>query len=419
VTGRTATAGPAMTIQRLTIVGSYLPSFAHHVSLMRAYGMHVIFPPLGSDVFSARKKSKTVVEHFLTDNAVLEFTPHDPDKPPLRFLLHHFVIHELASGRPMRFESTLSNPNPPGEIAVSGKVGPWTDENPEQTRVEGNYTFDRANLSSFRGIAGILSSQGQFHGSFKELAVAGSTETPAFEVNDTHHRTRLHTNFRALVDATNGDVTLHDVEARFWNTRLQANGTVAGMRDGRGKTAQLEFVAQQGRIEDLMMLFIHDKRPPFAVVISFAAKTTLRPADIPFFKKVQLEGDFGIDAAHFTNPVREQQMTELSERARGEADKLEDGDLPPERVLSDLQGHVVLRNGTAKFSHLSFTVPGATAEVQGTYDLISKRINLRGTLYMAAKLSQATTGVKSFLLKVINPFTKKDKPNEPVSFRIT
>src|SRR5262249_12116251 len=69
--------------------------------------------------------------------------------------------------------------------------------------------------------------------------------------------------------------------------------------------------------------------------------------------------------------------------------------------------------------HLTFTVPGATAEVQGTYDLISKRINLRGTLYMTAKLSQATTGVKSFLLKVINPFTKKDKPNEPVWFRLT
>src|SRR5215813_5490534 len=46
VPGRTPKARPAMTIQRLTIVGSYLPSFAHHVSLMRAYGMHVIFPPL-------------------------------------------------------------------------------------------------------------------------------------------------------------------------------------------------------------------------------------------------------------------------------------------------------------------------------------------------------------------------------------
>jgi hypothetical protein len=419
VPGRTPQASPVMTIQRLTIVGSYLRLLVHHVPVMKADGMHIIFPPLGSDVFSERKKSNTVIGQFLTDDAVLEFTPRDPQEARLRFLVHHFVIHGLASGRAMEFESALSNPKPPGEITISGSLGPWKDQNPEQSRVEGSYSFERANLGSFDGIAGVLSSHGKFQGTFKQLKVEGNTDTSAFEVNHSEHPTHLVTQFRALVDATNGDVTLQQVNARFWKTMLLAQGTVDSKHGENGKTAQIEFVGREGRIEDLMMLFIHDKKSPIAGVISFGARTFLPPGDRPFLKKVQLEGDFGIGAAHFTNPVREQQMSELSERARGHGDQVEDGDLPPDRVLSNLKGHVLLRNGTATFSRLSFSVPGASAEMRGTYDLVSERINLHGTLHMSAKPSEATSGVKSFLLKLISPFTKKDKRHRPISFRIS
>ena len=419
VPGRAPQASPVMTIQKLTIVGSYLRLFAHHVPLMRAEGMHVVFPPLGSNVFSQRTKSKIVIGQFLTDGAVVEFTPRNPQEARLRFLVHHFVIHGLASGRAMRFESALSNPKPPGEITVAGSIGPWNDESPEESRAEGSYTFQGAQLGSFEGIAGVLSSHGKFYGTFKQLAVEGNTDTPAFEVKRSEHPTHLITRFRALVDATNGDVTLEQVNANFWKTTLLARGTVQSTREGSGKTARIEFVGHEGRIEDLMMLFIREKKAPFAGVISFGASTLLPPGDVPFLKKIQLEGDFGIGAAHFTNPVREQQVTELSERARGQGDKVDDGDLPPERVLSDLRGHVLLRHGRARFSHLTFTVPGATAQMQGTYDLISERINLHGTLHMLAKPSEATSGVKSFLLKVLNPFTKKDKRNRPISFSIT
>ena len=419
VQNRGASSQPLITIQKLTVTGSYLGLLAHRVSSIHADGMHVSVPPLGSGGALSHKKSDTVVGQFITENAVLEFARRDATQAPLKFEVHAFVIHDLGSDRSMTFEALLSNPEPRGEIRANGKFGPWREGQAEQTPVEGNYTFQRADLGSLPGIAGVLSSQGKFQGTFKQLSVDGATDTPDFEVKHSDHRTHLTTNFHALVDATNGDVDLRQVNAHFWNTSLQAQGTVHGKPGGNGKTALVEFIGREGRIEDLMMLFIHQKKSPIAGIVSFGARTTLPPHDGPFLKKIELEGDFGIGAAHFTNPERQKNVTELSQKARGEADKLEDGDLPPERIVSNLKGHVVLKNGTATFSHLTFTVPGANTEMEGTYDLITERVNLHGTLQMAAKLSKATSGVKSFLIKIINPFTKKDKPKKPIKFRIT
>jgi hypothetical protein len=88
-------------------------------------------------------------------------------------------------------------------------------------------------------------------------------------------------------------------------------------------------------------------------------------------------------------------------------------------VLSDLKGHVVLKDGIASFSSLSFRVPGAVAQIHGTYYLVSERIDLRGILHIQAKLSDATTGIKSFLIKALNPFLKNDHPGAEVPMRIT
>ena len=76
-------------------------------------------------------------------------------------------------------------------------------------------------------------------------------------------------------------------------------------------------------------------------------------------------------------------------------------------MLSDLKGHVLLKGGTARFSNLSFSVPGALARFQGTYSLITEKIDLRGTLQTNSEVAKTTTGMKSMMLKVIEPFFKK------------
>jgi hypothetical protein len=128
---------------------------------------------------------------------------------------------------------------------------------------------------------------------------------------------------------------------------------------------------------------------------------------------VELQGDFGIDSASFTNLKTQQTVDQLSERAEGE--KSED----PERVLSNLKGHVVLKDSIANFSNLSFAVPGAVAQMHGTYDLGNEGIDLRGVLHIQAKLSDATTGIQSFLIKALSPFLKNNHPGGQVPVHIT
>ena len=67
---------------------------------------------------------------------------------------------------------------------------------------------------------------------------------------------------------------------------------------------------------------------------------------------------------------------------------------------------MVVKDGTARFSELSFQVPGAAARMNGTYDLISEKIDLRGTLTTKQEVSKTTHGVKALFLKVLDPFLK-------------
>ena len=69
-----------------------------------------------------------------------------------------------------------------------------------------------------------------------------------------------------------------------------------------------------------------------------------------------------------------------------------------------------MRNGIATLSDISFVVPGATANGGGTYNLLDKRVNLRGKLSMKATVSEASSGIKSILLKPFDGlFKRKDK----------
>jgi hypothetical protein len=78
-----------------------------------------------------------------------------------------------------------------------------------------------------------------------------------------------------------------------------------------------------------------------------------------------------------------------------------------------------MKDGTANFSQLSFTVPGATANMAGTFNLVNKRVDLHGTMSMQAKISQTKSGVKSFFMKVLDPFFKKKNAGAVVPVAMT
>jgi hypothetical protein len=128
---------------------------------------------------------------------------------------------------------------------------------------------------------------------------------------------------------------------------------------------------------------------------------------------VNLQGDFGIDAASFVRSTTQEKVDKLSQLAQGEK-KNDD----PASVVENLKGHVVLNHAIATFSDLSFSVPGALAHLHGTYALLTGRVNLHGTLQLNNKLSKGSTGVKSVLLKSVEPLFKKRNAGEIVPIKI-
>src|SRR3981081_148493 len=103
--------------------------------------------------------------------------------------------------------------------------------------------------------------------------------------------------------------------------------------------------------------------------VTVRAKAGMPPGHRRFLEKIKLRGGFGIGGGIFNKPSTQEGVNKLSAGARGEEDPSD-----PETVLTDLTGQVVVEDGTANFSDLSFGVPGAAARMHGTYNLISHKI---------------------------------------------
>jgi hypothetical protein len=69
--------------------------------------------------------------------------------------------------------------------------------------------------------------------------------------------------------------------------------------------------------------------------------------------------------------------------------------------------HVIVRDGVAQFTDLLFTIPGANTDGLGRFDLLNKQVNMKGTLRMVTDLSHTTTGIKSLLLKPVDPLFER------------
>lgn len=391
-----------ITVRKLTIEGSFRGMFTRHVPLMRAEGVHV--SAAGAHAFAGWKSGSgthAIVDQLLVTDSVLEFS-HGRSQA-LKFEIATLTLTNPTGNAPLRFETILRNPLPPGEVRAAGTLGPWRSDGSSQTPLVGVYNFNNADLAAFHAIAGTLSSQGSFQGTLGQLEVRGQTETPDFELTDTGHKIGLSTEFQARVNTENGDVGLESVAARLGKSGVNAEGKVSGVAGQPGKTASMELGLRDARIQDFLFLFLNDRLPPMNGVFSFEGKARLPSGPQPFIERVELQGRFGVSQATLSKSSTQSKLESLSERAEGEKDE------DPERVVSDLEGHVSLRRGIAAFSQLTFRVPGAKARLQGTYSLLDHRIDLHGRLLTLATLPQATGGVQSFLLKIISPLLKRNR----------
>jgi hypothetical protein len=399
---------PIVTTEKLTIQSSILGLLTNHVSIVQAEGMGIFIPQQSEHKF---KSSGKVIDKLVANDASLKFESRSKGKP-LEFKIHEGELSNVGGLGALHFRVRLTNPKPPGEIEASGTFGPWVSGHAGQTKVSGQYTFEHADLGFFRGIAGTLSSKGRFDGTLEQISVKGATDTPQFTVTSSPHKTELRNQFQAVVNATNGDVILSSVDGRFRKTTIFGKGEIAPQGPRQRRTGSFNFCSKDGRIQDLFLFFIKDEHSPITGRTNFCAHVTLPSGKQPFLRKVELVGDFGVDTGNFTKAQTQENVNKLSaEAVGGDDDKAG-------TVLSSLRGHVEIQGGVANFSNLSFGIPGALAQMQGSYDLLSHAIDLHGALKMESEPSHMAHGPKALLMKFVDPFFKKKHGSE-VPVKIT
>jgi hypothetical protein len=390
-----------------------------HVERVHLDGLKIHVPPRNDESEEPHQKSKggqpnIVVDVLTSKNALLEILPKEAGKVPLEFEIYSLTMHDVGKGRPAAYQALLTNPTPRGLIETSGSFGPWQTENPRQTPLSGDYYFKNADLATFSGISGILSSRGNFKGILEHIEAEGDTDTPDFSVGVSGHRMALHTHFNAIIDGTNGDTYLQPVRAQFLKTSVLASGKVIRIPGVKGSDISLDIAVDNGRVEDLFKLAVKGKTAMTGAV-SFHSKFDLPPGNGDIAERLRLDGVFGIGSARFTKLDVQKRIDALSVRAQGHPEEVED----PESVVSAMKGRFKLRNETVSFSRLSFAVPGALVLLDGSYGLRTEDLDFHGKVQLQAKLSQTTTGFKSFLLKLADPFFKKEGGGSQLPIRIT
>lgn len=393
----------------------HLPTKIQHVRLV-GLRIHIqTGQPKNPDAGAgaSKKPPNFVIGEAIADGTRVETIPAKAGKVPLVWDIRKLTLHDGGPERPMSFVATLINAQPPGEIQSTGSFGPWQRDQPAETPVSGKYVFRHADLSVFHGISGSLYSDGNYRGVLERIEVQGRTDIPDFAVTIAGNPVHLTTDFHALVDGTNGTTRLQPVVARFGHSSLTAQGVVDTTPGEPGKIVSLDVRSQDSRLEDLLRMAVKGK-PALSGAVAFHTKLRLPIVGRDVSQELELDGTFDATSARFSKKDEQQKVDKLSNRGRGQTD-----DAADDSVASDFRGRFKLRSGVMHFTDLSFLVPGVAITLNGDYGLADGHIDLSGTARLQAKLSQTTTGFKSFLLKAVDPFFEKKGAGTVLPIKIT
>ena len=149
----------------------------------------------------------------------------------------------------------------------------------------------------------------------------GHTDTPDFSVDIAAHPVHLKTQFHAVVDGTNGNTFLEQVEARLSETVILAKGAVERAEDVKGRKVTLDVVIDDGRIEDVLKLAVKGDKPVMTGRMQLKTKFLLPAGDRDVIERLELDGTFKLGQAQFTNLNVQERIDMLSRRGRGDVAK--------------------------------------------------------------------------------------------------
>lgn len=416
---------PLIQAREVSMYASLLSFFRikPRITFVQLNGLQIQLPPRlpgdeplikGTDQ-DLQKKYPALIEEIRADDAILVILRAQAQKPPREFLIHHIQLLDVSFDRPAAFHAILTNAVPSGEIESTGQFGPWLPEVPSETSAVGQYSFQKADLGTLKGIKGILSSEGNFSGSLDYLQVDGTTDTPDFSLRTANYPMALHTKFSAIVDCTSGNTYLNNITARFLNSSLAVSGSVVDVHpETKGRTIVLDVVSQNARVEDLIHLAVKTDEPIMTGSARLHAKIDIPEGNSDLIERLKLKGQFEIADGQFTGSEVQSKVDMVSRKGQGRPKAMDINS-----VASEMTGDFQVGGGVLTFSRLSFDVAGASVNLKGTYSLDSGALNFHGELMMQAKLSQTTTGAKSFFLRALDPFFKGKDAGSVLAIKVT
>jgi len=413
----------------------YKPGEPVRISVVALKGLKVDVPPKprfahaapdrsASSKLSAASALSFEIDRIDCKGASLTLETSKPGKLPLEFAIARVKLNHVSLGGSMQFDAELTNPRPAGTIVTSGNLGPWVVEDPGETPLDGNYRFEHADLSVFKGIAGILNSTGGYHGLLRDLTVDGQTSTPDFRLTHFGISVPLETHFHARVDGTNGDTWLQPVDATLGQSHFTAEGKVVGapnqgVVNGAAQTGghEIDLMVNlpRGRAEDFLRLASHSGTPFVTGALALKTKLEISPGEDPVQDRMKLNGSFLLEDAAFTSTKFQRVATELSLRGQGRSKDAKD---PAVQVRSTIGSNLQMADGVVTVPNLKYTVPGAEIDVSGTYGMDSGALNFKGTAQTQARVSQMVGGWKGLLLKPADSLFKKNGAGTEVPIHI-
>jgi hypothetical protein len=385
---------------------------------------HMVLPPPGSKAAQEDFPPGSTADFSGPDTPIARIEIHDSLLDVLRdngsrfsFPVRQLHIENMQRGKAMTYAVDMDNAIPHGHIRASGTFGPLSANNPGETAVSGEFVVDHFNLHDVGNIHGTMRGSGRFNGRLDAIHATADTETPDFAVDD-GKRTAVSGPIDCTVNGLNGDVVYHSMEARTGRTSVRATGSTVGKGP---KTTNLDFTVNEGRAQDILRPFLH-KDPPIVGPVALHAHTYFAPSNQGnFFERLHVDGGFDVPSEKVNNRKTERDLSAFSQRAQGRKapDTDKDNSTPIADAISSLAGLASIRNAVVTTHGLKFTVPGAQATLDGTFNLHTSAVHLLGNVATKADIAKDATGWKSILLKPLAPFFRKKKAGAVIPIAVT
>jgi hypothetical protein len=300
---------------------------------------------------------------------------------------------------------------PQGVVLASGSAGPFHTNDYGATPLSGTYSLQNADLSQVHSISGHASASGRYTGTFSGIETFGQLAIPDFRAASAH-RVRLDAAYRVLVNGINGDVEIQETEVRTGESLITASGSVVG----KPNKVNFTIATKDSRIQDLLKIVDQDDKSVLGKV-SFHAAVNLNSGPEKFLQRLGLKGEISLAQVSFAKPDTQHDMNAFA--ARVQKDPPGGSKTDPPQVTATASSPITFREGMAYFPDIHVTLPGADANLNGTFNLMDTRIHFTGKADLQRDISRAATGWKSALLKPLTPFFRHKDAGAIVSIAVT